>query len=68
MGLSPSTVEHYLNAVKLKLNCNTRAELIAKALQMRIVLPYPGKNWGAICISSSSNKKMLFRNADRDEP
>ena len=34
LELSPKTVEHYLEAVKGKLNCFSRAELIAKALQI----------------------------------
>jgi DNA-binding CsgD family transcriptional regulator len=32
--LSPKTVEHYLDAVKIKLNCHNRSELIKKALNM----------------------------------
>lgn len=36
MKLSPKTVEHYLETVKIKLNCKSRSELIKKALQ----LPY----------------------------
>ncbi len=34
LGLSPKTIEHYLDAVKAKLNCYTRSELIEKALQL----------------------------------
>lgn len=34
LNLSPKTVEHYLDAVKVKLNCRNRTELIATALQM----------------------------------
>lgn len=36
-GLSPKTVEHYLDAVKLKLNCQSRSELIAQAIQAGIL-------------------------------
>jgi DNA-binding CsgD family transcriptional regulator len=35
LGLSPKTVEHYLESIKLKLNCSSRAELIDTALQMK---------------------------------
>ncbi|WP_019215119.1 response regulator transcription factor [Legionella tunisiensis] len=34
LNLSPKTVEHYLDAVKVKLKCRNRAELITVALQM----------------------------------
>jgi DNA-binding CsgD family transcriptional regulator len=34
LHLSPRTVEHYLDAIKLKLNCYTRSELISKSLQI----------------------------------
>lgn len=34
LNLSPKTVEHYLDAVKHKLNCRNRAELVTKALQI----------------------------------
>lgn len=34
LNLAPKTVEHYLDAVKIKLNCFTRSELIEKALAM----------------------------------
>ena len=37
MGLSHRTVKHYLEAVKAKLHCKTRAELIDKALQMPLI-------------------------------
>ncbi|WED43517.1 response regulator transcription factor [Legionella cardiaca] len=37
LDLSPRTVEHYLEAVKNKLNCSTRAELVKKALQMNLL-------------------------------
>lgn len=32
--LSPKTIEHYLDAVKVKFKCYTRSELIEKALQL----------------------------------
>lgn len=35
LKLSPRTVEHYLDAVKFKLNCGSRAELISKALKLQ---------------------------------
>lgn len=34
LQLSPKTVEHYLEATKIKLNCSTRSQLIEKALSM----------------------------------
>lgn len=34
LELSPKTVEHYLAAIRKKLHCNSRYELISKALQM----------------------------------
>lgn len=34
LGLSPKTVEHYLDNIKIKLNCQKRSNLIEKALQM----------------------------------
>jgi DNA-binding CsgD family transcriptional regulator len=37
LGLSTRTVEHYLNAVKLKLNCETRAELILQAIERGLI-------------------------------
>ena len=37
MCLAQKTVEHYLNAVKLKLNCKTRAELISQAIERGLV-------------------------------
>jgi DNA-binding CsgD family transcriptional regulator len=37
LGLSQKTVEHYLEAVKLKLNCKTRAELIQQAIERGLV-------------------------------
>lgn len=36
LDLAPKTVEHYLDAVKIKLNCYSRSELIAKALQLGV--------------------------------
>ncbi len=35
MQLSARTVEHYLEAVKSKLECKTRFDLVDKALQMQ---------------------------------
>jgi PAS domain S-box-containing protein len=32
--LSPKTVEHHLDAIKLKLNCRTRYELVTKAFEI----------------------------------
>ncbi len=32
LGLSPRTVEHYLEATKQKLNCETRSELVVQAV------------------------------------
>ncbi len=37
LNLSPRTIEHYLDAVKIKLNCISRSELIEKALQMNAI-------------------------------
>lgn len=37
MNLAPKTIEHYLDAVKIKLNCHSRSSLIAKALTMSII-------------------------------
>lgn len=37
LHLSPKTVEHYLDAVKTKLNCDTRSQLIEKALQLNVI-------------------------------
>jgi DNA-binding CsgD family transcriptional regulator len=37
MGLSQKTVEHYLGAVKLKLNCKSRAELILQAIERGLI-------------------------------
>lgn len=34
LGLSPRTVEHYLEAVKFKLKCETKSNLIEKALSI----------------------------------
>ena len=34
LTLSPKTVEHYLDAVKIKLNCHSRSELIGAALKI----------------------------------
>jgi DNA-binding CsgD family transcriptional regulator len=33
LGLSPRTVEHYIEALKIKLDCNSRSQLIAKVLE-----------------------------------
>lgn len=37
LGLSTRTVEHYLNAVKLKLNSETRSELILQAIERGLI-------------------------------
>lgn len=37
LGLSPKTVEHYLNTVKIKLNCESRSELILQAIERGLV-------------------------------
>jgi DNA-binding CsgD family transcriptional regulator len=37
LGLSQKTVEHYLEAVKIKLDCNSRAELIMQAIERGLV-------------------------------
>lgn len=37
LGLAQKTVEHYLESVKLKLNCKTRAELIRQAMERGLV-------------------------------
>jgi len=37
LGLSHKTVEHYLEAVKLKLSCKTRSELMMHALERGLV-------------------------------
>ncbi|MFA6301706.1 MAG: helix-turn-helix transcriptional regulator [Legionella sp.] len=37
LGLSARTVEHYINAVKLKLHCETRAELILHAIERGLI-------------------------------
>jgi len=37
LGLSPKTVEHYLDTVKIKLNCKTRQELILQAVERGLV-------------------------------
>lgn len=34
LSISPRTVEHHLENIKIKLNCTSRAELITKALQL----------------------------------
>jgi len=33
LGLSPKTVEYYIENVKLKMACNTREELIKKSIE-----------------------------------
>jgi DNA-binding NarL/FixJ family response regulator len=37
LGLSAKTVEHYLDAVKLKLNCQSRSDLILQAIERGLV-------------------------------
>jgi len=37
IGLSPKTVEHHIDALKIKLNCFSRSALIAKAFELGIV-------------------------------
>lgn len=37
LNLSPRTIEHYIEAIKNKLACFSRAELIAKALQIQVI-------------------------------
>src|SRR5207253_1891119 len=37
LELSPKTVEHYLDAVKIKLNCRTRSELVEHAINVGIL-------------------------------
>lgn len=37
MGLSTRTVEHYINTVKLKLNCETRTDLIVHAIERGLI-------------------------------
>jgi len=37
LGLSPKTVEHYLDTVKVKLNCQSRPELILQAIERGLV-------------------------------
>lgn len=34
MSLSPRTIEHYLEAIKRKFNCHSRADIIAKAFEI----------------------------------
>lgn len=37
LGLAAKTVEHYLDAVKLKLNCESRSDLIMQAIERGLV-------------------------------
>jgi len=37
LGLAQKTVEHYLEAIKIKLNCKTRSELILQAIERGLV-------------------------------
>jgi len=37
LGLAQKTVEHYLDAVKIKLDCKTRSELISQAIERGLV-------------------------------
>jgi DNA-binding CsgD family transcriptional regulator len=37
MSLSPRTVEHYLEAIKIKLNSHSRVDLFEKAMCMKII-------------------------------
>ena len=38
IGRSPKAVEHHLDAVKNKMNCYSRSELISKALQLPCII------------------------------
>jgi DNA-binding CsgD family transcriptional regulator len=40
LGLSPKTVEHYLDAVKIKLNCKSRTELMIQAFERGLIAPF----------------------------
>lgn len=37
LNLSPRTVEHYIETIKLKLRCESRSDLISKALQLPVI-------------------------------
>jgi len=38
LTLSPRTVEHHIESIKNKLRCNSRSELIAKALKLQFII------------------------------
>lgn len=40
LGLSEKTVEHYLELIKIKLNCKMRSELVQQAIERGLVGPF----------------------------